>query len=218
MENYQRTININDLVLRLREPNKTGPHPVILLLHGWTGDENAMWIFASRLPKDTLLLAPRGLYATPFGGFGWHPHKSNVWPWVDDFLPAIEVIEELIRPDNFPSGDFSRLSIVGFSQGAALSYAFFMRYPYLVKSVAGLSGFLPDGSEALARNEPLKDKAVFIAHGSKDELVPVSKARRAVEILNLAGAQVSYCEDEVGHKLSANCFKGLQTFFSKEWN
>jgi phospholipase/carboxylesterase len=195
-----------------------GPHPVILLLHGWTGDENAMWIFAARLPKDALLIAPRGLYTTPLGGYGWHPYKFNVWPWVDDFLPAIEQIREFISPENFPNGDFTKLSLVGFSQGAALSYAFFMSFPYLVNSVAGLSGFLPDGSEALARNEPLKDKAVFIAHGSKDELVPVSKARRAVEILNLAGAQVSYCEDEVGHKLSANCFQGLQTFFGKMVN
>jgi len=216
MENHQRTVTINDLVIRLREPNQAGSHPVILLLHGWTGDESAMWVFASRLPKDAMLLAPRGLYETPLGGYGWHPHNRGIWPWVDDFLPAIETLKDLLNHDYFPAGDFTRLSMVGFSQGAALSYAFIMRYPYLVKSVAGLSGFLPDGSEALARNKPLKDKAVFLAHGTEDELVPVSKARYAVEILNLAGAKVSYCEDEVGHRLSASCFKGLQTFFSNE--
>ena len=213
----QRKIKVNDWVIRLREPSQAGPHPVILLLHGWTGDEDAMWVFASHLPKDALLLAPRGLYETPLGGYGWHPHKRGIWPWVDDFLPAIESLMELLVPDNFRTADFTRMSMVGFSQGAALSFAFVMRYPYLVRSVAGLSGFLPNGSEALARNKPLHEKAVFLAHGTEDKLVPVSKARYAVEILNLAGAEVSYCEDEVGHKLSANCFKGLRTFISNAY-
>ena len=213
MENNQRIAKINDFELRIREVEGDGPLPVILLLHGWTGDENAMWVFASRLPKDALLVAPRGLYPTPFGGYGWHPHTKDRWPWVDDFLPATESLRELINAENFPGGDLTRLSIVGFSQGAALSFAFFMRYPYLVKSVAGLSGFLPQGAEALARNKPLQDKNIFIAHGNQDTLVPVSKARQAVEILKSAGAKVTYCEDDVGHKLSANCFNGLESFF-----
>jgi hypothetical protein len=41
----------------MREPEDTGPHPVMALIHGWTGDE-FMWIFANRLPKDQLLIAP----------------------------------------------------------------------------------------------------------------------------------------------------------------
>lgn len=213
MENDQPEVKINDIVLRIRVPDSVGPHPMILLLHGWTGDENAMWVFASRLPKDAMLVAPRGLYSTPLGGHGWHHHSSEIWPWVDDFLPAIESLKELINPKNFPRGDIKRLSLVGFSQGAALSYAFIMRYPYLVDSIAGLSGFLPNGSQALARNRPLTGKSIFIAHGSKDELVPVAKARKAVEILESSGAQVTYCEDDVGHKLSANCFNGLESFF-----
>jgi len=215
MKNNQRTVKINGIDLRIRDAEGEGPHPVIFLLHGWTGDENAMWVFASRLPKDALLVAPRGLYVTPIGGYGWQPHESGAWPWVDDFLPAIEVLKELIIVGNFPGGDLTRLSMVGFSQGAALSFAYFMLYPYMVKSVAGLSGFLPQGAEALARNKPLQGKTIFIAHGNQDKLVPVSRARAAVEILKSAGANVTYCEDDVGHKLSANCFYGLESFFVK---
>lgn len=218
MDPDQQKTKINDMVLRISVPDSAGPHPVILLLHGWTGDENAMWVFASRLPKNALLLAPRGLYKTPLGGYGWHSHSSDRWPWVDDFLPAIESLIGLLKPENFPLGDLSRLSMVGFSQGAALSYAFFLQHPYMVDSVAGLSGFIPNGSEALARNKPLNGKSIFVAHGSKDELIPIAKARKAVDILNIAGAQVTYCEDDVGHKLSSNCFNGLESFFKKSAN
>ncbi len=215
MMTSQRKAKINGIEIRIRDVEGEGLHPVILLLHGWTGDENAMWVFASRLPKDALLVAPRGLYNTPMGGYGWHSHTVGTWPWVDDFLPAIESLNGLLTSGNFSGGDLTRLSIVGFSQGAALSFAYIMLYPYMVNSVAGLSGFLPQGAEALARNKPLQDKSIFIAHGNQDNLVPVSKARQAVEILKFAGAKVTYCEDDVGHKLSANCFYGLESFFKK---
>ena len=166
MVSNQRKVKINDIVMRIRDVDGEGPHPVILLLHGWTGDENAMWVFAPRLPKDALLVAPRGIFKTPLGGYGWHSQISGTWPWVDDFLPAIELLQELINVKNFPGSDLTRLSFVGFSQGAALSFAFFMQHPYMVKCVAGLSGFLPQGAEALARNKPLQDKNIFIAHGN----------------------------------------------------
>jgi predicted esterase len=54
-----------------------------------------------------------------------------------------------------------------------------------------------------------------MAHGTQDALVPVARARQARQILLEAGAQVTYCEDDVGHKLSASCFRGLETFFAR---
>jgi phospholipase/carboxylesterase len=174
-----------------------------------------MWVFAARLPKDYLLIAPRGMYPTSRGGYGWHPRDEQGEAWVDDFRPAIEALLELLTPDRFPKANFSQLRLVGFSQGAALTYTFAFLYPGQVISLAGLAGFMPEGASALARNKPLKEKPVFVAHGTKDDQVPIERGRQAVEILELAGAQVVYCEDEVGHKLSAACFRGLQTFFAK---
>jgi hypothetical protein len=33
-------------------------------------------------------------------------------------------------------------------------------------------------------------------------------------MLERAGAQVTYCEEDVGHKLSAPCFNALKSFFT----
>ena len=212
--NLQETVeNIGDWVVRTRQPPGEGPHPVLLLLHGWTGDENSMWIFASRLPEDAYLIAPRGLYRTKLGGYGWQAQGSHFWPSVDDFHPAIERLLHLLQPKNFPGADLKDLRIAGFSQGAALTYTIALLHPHLVRSLAGLSGFLPGGVSPLVEGQPLRGKAVFVAHGTQDERVPVEKARHAVQVLETAGARVSYCEDDVGHKLSLTCFKGLEAFF-----
>ena len=206
---------IDGWVLRERIPHGPGPHPLILMLHGWTGDEASMWVFASRLPKEAMLVSPRGLYPAPMGRYGWHAHKEGAWPWLDDFQTAIEALQQLLTPEHFPQAGLSRIRLVGFSQGAALCCALALQHPARIRALAGLSGFLPQGSEALARNRPLLDIPVFLAHGSRDEQVPVERARKAVQVLEDAGAVVTYCEDDVGHKLSANCFHGLEEFFNQ---
>lgn len=214
MKSLLDTLEINGWTVGVRRPNTHGTHPVLLMLHGWTGDENSMSIFIPRLPKNALLLAPRGLYPTPLGGYGWHVYQQGYWPWVDDFRSALDGLFTLLSEDIFPEGDFSQIGLLGFSQGAACSFAFSLEHPWLISKVAGLSGFLPEGASALARNKPLLGKQVFMAHGTRDKLVPVDRVRQAVSILQQAGAEVTYCEDEVGHKLSAKCYRGLETFLS----
>jgi len=207
--------SIDNWVMRFHRPEGAGPFPVLLMLHGWTGDENSMWVFAPRLPKNSLMIAPRGLYSTKGNGYSWHPAISKPWPWLSDFMPALEKLFDTISSKNLPDGDFSELHLVGFSQGAALAYTIAIVYPERIASLAGLSGFLPDGASALMGNERLKGLPIFIAHGTEDEQVPVERARAAVVQLEQSGANVTYCEDNVSHKLSAKCFHGLEAFYKR---
>jgi phospholipase/carboxylesterase len=234
MENNPFLVEHGDLAMKVRIPQGGGPHPVLLLLHGWTGDENVMWIFASRLPDNYLMIAPRGLYSSPLGGFGWHEHRRQEWPSIEEFDPAIEVLAELIEQGNgarpalsqvleeVPGGqdaiekmDLSKISLVGFSQGAALGYAFALRYPQRVHLLAGLAGFMPENAEEMVEKKPLEGKRVFITHGTQDHMVPIEKARHTVELMQRAGSEVTYCEEQAGHKLSASCFRAMQVFFDK---
>jgi phospholipase/carboxylesterase len=200
--------------LRMRIPVSGISDKVMILLHGWTGDENSMWVFESRLPKDASLLALRGLYNTPIGGYSWHPFLEHKWPAFDDFIPAINSLNALFNHLHFIISEQSKVSLIGFSQGAAFAYSFSFEFPERVASLASLSGFLPDNIEPVINRADFQGMPVYITHGSKDELVPVSKAKYAAEILSRVGARVSYCEENVGHKLSATCFNGMESFFN----
>jgi phospholipase/carboxylesterase len=206
---------INNLVIQAHIPPGDGPFPVFVMLHGWTGDENSMWIFSSRLPSNAILVSPRGLFESPLGGFSWYPKLDKTWPVLSDFEPAVLALTDVLTKEHIPAGDFSQLRMLGFSQGAAFVYSFALKRAKRLRAIAGLSGFVPEGAASLSDECPLKDIAVFIAHGTKDQLVPVDRARQGVLVLQQAGAVVSYCEHEAGHKLNADCFRSLQNFFLK---
>jgi phospholipase/carboxylesterase len=214
MNSEVQSLQINDRVLTFRQPEGDGPFSVMLLNHGWTGNETSMWVFTSKLPRDVLMIAPRAPFKSPLGGYSWVEHKSGEWPWLGDFRHAIDAILGLLSllPGHF-NADFSRVDLVGFSQGGALSYALALLHPDRVDRVAGLASFMPERCEQLLDEEPLAGKSVFVGHGTQDQLVPIERARKSVQQLQQAGADVSYCETDVGHKLGADCFNALQVFY-----
>ncbi|MCL5429395.1 MAG: dienelactone hydrolase family protein [Chloroflexi bacterium] len=212
-----RDLIVGDWKLKLRVPQGAGPHPVIFLIHGWTGDEKSMWVFAPRLPRNTLLVAPRAPYASnhpELGGFSWVPERGQNFSSLEMFQPALDSFEGLISElaTQVP-GDFTQFGLVGFSQGAAFGFAYAMNNPNRVKRLAALAGFLPAESSSQLAN--LASIPIYIAHGTEDETVPIAMARKARRALEGAGAIVRYCESGAGHKLGSNCAKKLSEFFGE---
>jgi phospholipase/carboxylesterase len=200
--------------LRVR-PAKTKPARLLLLIHGWTGDENSMWVFARAVPQDYMVLAPRAPHATRPSGYSWRvppPHPSDE-PNLADLRWSAEALIGMIDDYRGTEGNSGgAFDIVGFSQGAALASVIALLHPERVTKVALLSGFVPRVPESLAPAGPLDGVRFFVAHGSVDEMVSIEHARQSVHLLEAAGATVTVCEDEVGHKVSAGCLRGLQAF------
>ncbi len=204
--------------LRVHVPSGSGPHPVMLLLHGWSGNEDVMWVFAGRIPPRYLMIAPRAPYETPRGGYGWQPFLNDSWPSMSDLLPAarslLALLDRLAAHPLLSAGDYRAFDVMGFSQGAAVAASLALAFPRRVRAFALLAGFLPEGISGLLAARPLAGKPVFMAHGTEDRMVPVERAREGVSRLRLAGAEVTYCEDRTGHKLSASCARALADFWT----
>ncbi len=198
--------------LKAPDPGAEGPERSILLLHGWTGDEKVMWIFTRNLPGNYWLFAPRAPIPADEGGYGWIPHEGG-WPELADFRGIAEALLDAFRHwagrVHAPREPFD---VMGFSQGAAMAYALAAYYPHQINRLVALAGFLPPDDPMPGRYSALNGKKIYIAHGVKDETVPVEFAQQAVRTLQSVGAQVTYCESDVGHKLSADCLRGLEKF------
>ncbi len=194
------------------------------MLHGWTGDENSMWVFARNFPTDRWILAPRGLHAAAQGGYSWrppHPGTSGR-PGLEDLREAAEALIRLVdayqahacaEPGRSVKIDAGNFDAVGFSQGAALVNVLGCLHPERVRRMGILAGFMPSGMEELVAQKPLAGKPVFVTHGTQDNLVPIDRARASMSLLEQAGAEITYCEADVGHKVSADCLRALEAFF-----
>jgi phospholipase/carboxylesterase len=216
MKNESTVVEIGGLTVRQRLPSGPSSPRLMLMLHGWTGDENSMWIFASRIPDNYLILAPRGITRPALGGYGWENQGTIGWPAADDLQDSVNALFELIHSYEYPGLEKARFSLMGFSQGAALGYTILLKYPERIRKLAGISGFLPAGLEEYAADRRLAGKLVFVSHGTKDKMVPVERSREVVEGLKSAGADVIYCEEDVGHKLSSGCFRAMDDYFQDE--
>lgn len=213
MNNNIELRKIGNFIYRERLPGGKKPRELLIMLHGWTGDENSMWIFSSRIPDDYFVVSPRGFWSAPLGGYGWRKNGSGDHARTEDFQPAIATLNEFISVLNHPGINTDQYNLIGFSEGAALCYTLALENPDRVNKLAGISGFVPDDVVIESSRTSLSGKSIFVAHGTRDKLVSVDKARQVVKVLKRAGAEVRYCEEDVGHKLSANCFRGLGEYF-----
>jgi phospholipase/carboxylesterase len=219
------SIEENGWTVRVQPPIDPANARVLLLLHGWTGDEKVMWIFTRALSGHFWLFAPRAPVAVHSGGYAWLPHAGQRWPALEDFrqvtddlLAAVDGWTEQAKIS--AASRLQPLELMGFSQGAAMSFALAAFQPQRIGRIAALAGFLPRRTNSASPNDSgvdwtaaFRGRRVYVAHGTRDEIVPISMAHETVRELQAAEADVTYCESDVGHKLSADCLRGIDRFF-----
>lgn len=212
----ERAYDMAGLVHRVLVPDGAVPHPTVVMLHGLRGNEDVMWIFQRALPKGWLVAAPRAIKADPVGGYGWHPRQPDEWPALVMFDEAVTAVVRFIKalPELY-GADPERIYLMGFSQGAATAFATAMRHPELVKGIAGLVGFAPEDCEAEVESGVLNGLPVFMAVGAEDATIPLDRSRDGAEVLEAAGADLTYLEYKTGHKLNAEGMRALKQWFSE---
>ncbi len=219
------------LIYRLRRGQPRGG--LIVMLHGLSGDENVMWIFEHALPQSAAVIAPRAPYASELGGTSWT--RAAVRDQLDqvDFQDAIAHLARFMpEVTAVYQVDPRRVIVMGFSQGAALSYAFSLEHPAMLCGVIALAGFLPPHNRpshrtgaarsAVQMSTPLRSAQnaflrYLIVHGTHDEAVPIERAREARLVLESRGASVEYHEHRVGHKVSAQGMQEIKHWIDKTW-
>ena len=223
--NNTHQMTYNGWTMRVRHSTQE-PARFMLLLHGWTGNENSMWVFAHKFPENMWIAAPRAPHQADEGGYSWRAlqpgtlrhAQDSAWglPTLSDLKPAADNLIRLADDVSASIGvDATQFDVAGFSQGGALTNALTLFYPQRIRKAVVLAGFMPGGVDDLIAQRVLDDKPFFVAHGTQDDLVPVERAQQSVELLKQAGAQVTFCEAEVGHKVSADCLQGLESFWGK---
>lgn len=203
----------------IREPKKISEkNPLLLLLHGYGSNEEDLFSFANELPQDHYVISVRAPYNLQPYGHAWYAihfdADENKFSDNEQAKESVQLVAQFIDEltQKYPI-DIHNVCLIGFSQGAILSYATALSYPEKISKVIALSGYF--NSDILVQ-EPNTDRIshlkFFVSHGTADQVIPVEWARKAKPALEHLGLEVSYHEYPVGHGVAP------QNFFDfKNW-
>ncbi len=208
-------LNSTGLVHRVQEPQKSGPHPTVVMLHGRYGNEEVMWIFEKTIPAHWLKIAPRAIETDPYAGYSWVLQGDHSWPPLAAFDRAQTAVTTFIHSlPTVYNADPDHIYLMGFSQGAAVAYAVAMCHPGLVQAIASLVGFVPEDCDAPQNLSALHNLPIFMAVGKQDKRIPYERSQKCAATVRQAQADLSYHEYNTGHKLNVQGTKDLTQWWS----
>jgi phospholipase/carboxylesterase len=186
--------------------------PTIILMHGRGADAHDLFDLAPMLdvaPGCRFILpnAPRAWEGAPGMTFGftwfdgWPPESESVAASRETLLKFIDEVKE-----RYPT---SALILAGFSQGAMMALEVGLRAD--VAAIIAMSGGLYEPHLP----EQTSPRPVFIAHGTMDDVVPVSYGRRARLLLEERGFDVDYHEYPMGHQIVMEEIEAVRGFLTR---
>ncbi len=101
--------------------------------------------------------------------------------WIDQTDVLINLLDDIIERY---SVDQSQVYLTGLSMGGQGTWKLATDYPHRFAAIVPICG---RGDTVLARRS-LKKMPVWVFHGAKDKIVPISKSEEMVEALRQAGS------------------------------
>jgi len=193
--------------------------PLLILLHGYGSNDEDLFSFAPELPKELLIISARAPLTLGFGSYAWYSINFDAtthekFSDLDEARESILKIEEFIEEikEKYKVNQ-EKVFLLGFSQGAILSYALAMRNPTKINNILALSGYI--NNELIPKNltsENCKNLDFFISHGTVDQVLPIDWSRNSLAILDSLKIKYTFNEYPVGHGVNPQNFADFKNW------
>ena len=193
-----------------RAPKGRNKH--LLLIHGYGANEHDLFGLAPYIPAEWGILSLCAPIDLPWGGYAWYHISMEGGGLRQDISSAVESQKRIVEAlDELREGvDPEKLVYLGFSQGAILGWSIGLEYPQKIDGLAALSGFWnKDILQEKADFEGLGRKAIFMSHGTMDEVIDIRLPRASQEELASNGLQVQLREYPQGHGIGPQNLEDL---------
>ncbi|WP_277961074.1 alpha/beta fold hydrolase [Pseudomonas sp. RIT-To-2] len=208
-----------DLPLNYLEqaPTVTRDKPLVIFLHGYGSNESDLFGLRDQLPEGYTYLSVRAPQTLEEGSYQWfHKQGDGAYDGVTTELASSrQTLHDFIDKaiDKYHTKP-SKVVLVGFSQGAIMSYELGLREPQSVKGIAVLSGkILPVLQKELKQSKELESLSIFIGHGMDDPRLPFTDASEAQRILHELGLTPDFhAYADLGHSISKTEIEDLNAW------
>jgi phospholipase/carboxylesterase len=197
--------------------------PLLLLLHGYGANEDDLFSLAPYLDERFMVLSARApimLQPMAYAWFnlGFTPQGIVVNPEeVESSRRTIhKFLGEIVKAYDC---DPNAVYLMGFSQGAMMSLAVALTFPGSAAGVVAMSGrVLPQLLQLVPDKDALTGLPIFVSHGARDTLIPISSGREARAKLSELPVELTYREYEMGHEISYDSLKDIAEWLKERLN
>jgi phospholipase/carboxylesterase len=197
--------------------------PLLLLLHGYGANEEDLFSLAPYLDERFMIVSARApimLQPMSYAWFnlGFTPQGIVVDP--EEVEIARRTIHKFLGEviDAYEC-DPNAIYLMGFSQGAMVSLSVALTYPGSAAGVVAMSGrVLPQALQLIADKDTLAGLPIFVAHGLRDMLIPISQGRDARAKLSELPVDLTYREYDMGHEISYDSLKDVAEWLKERLN
>ena len=193
-------MNIDSFLHRF-VPARTPGAPTLLLLHGTGGDENSLLELGRALSPDAALLSPRGRVLENGHTPRFFRRLAEGVFDEDDLRARTHELADFVGAAAERYGfDPSRVTAVGFSNGANIAAATLLLRPGVLRAAVLWRAMVPLTPPA---PPALTGTSVLLAAGKHDPLVPRENVERLAALLRRSDAEVALTWAEAGHQLTS---------------
>ncbi len=202
-------------------PSSSEKPPLVILLHGIGSNEADLFSFAPLLDERFFVASVRAPFALGYGGFGWFelgfsPQglTANLAQATESHHKLLEFIGEITTKHDL---DAQHVFLVGFSQGAIMSYVLMLTEPEKIAGVVAMSGRLViEHLPPLANPEQLQGFPILVTHGVFDQVLPIENGREARDFLEKLPVNLEYREYEMAHQVSEESLQDVTNWLSEK--
>jgi phospholipase/carboxylesterase len=127
-----------------------------------------------------------------------------------------QLVEALIDREVARGIPPSRIVLMGFSQGCAMTLMTGLRHPERLAGLAALSGYLPLAEHTAAeRHAANADVPIFMAHGVHDDVVVIDRAEASRDLLHTLGYAIDWHTYPIAHSVSLEEIQDLNAWLLK---
>ncbi|QYY79765.1 prolyl oligopeptidase family serine peptidase [Pseudomonas sp. B21-041] len=182
--------------------------PLVIFLHGYGSNEADLIGMKFQLPAQYNYLSVQAPLSLGEGRFQWFRKKGEgaYNGETDDLKVSGQKLRDFVaqaaqKYHTTPS----KVYLIGFSQGAMMTYEVGLRPPVAVGGIAALSGrLLPVLKAELKGEQQPLPLSIFIGHGTADDPVPYKNGTEANTQLQKLGYKPQFhAYPGVGHSISA---------------
>ncbi|WP_454867980.1 alpha/beta hydrolase [Pseudomonas farris] len=194
--------------------------PLVIFLHGYGSNEQDLFDIKNELPPQYNYLSVRAPMTLEEGSYQWFRQKGEgaYDGETDDLKASGQVLRDFVaQAAKKYHTEADKVFLVGFSQGAMMSYEVALRHPEAVGGIAALSGrILPVLRSELKPDEKRQQLAIFIGHGTADTLLPYNDGTEADSLLQRLSLKPEFhAYPGVGHSISAPEMQNLSAWLQR---